>query len=204
MGRARNGANGSVSGKVGSVVYYSMYGKDYVRSLPDIRKDKPSPAKLRQRQRLSLVTAFLQPFKNLVRITFAHNTVGRSPYHTAQSLNMKNAISGDEYPNQSIDFSKVFLSSGSLELPREFSVKRNDNGLFFEWDGFENGSLDTLVVVLFNKHTNYAEYQFTGIAKYKKSFLWDVDLNDEEVAVWIAFRKLDETDMSNSLYLGEV
>ncbi len=204
MGRARNGANGSVSGKVGSVVYYSMYGKDYVRSLPDIRKDKPSPAKLRQRQRLSLVTAFLQPFKNLVRITFAHNTVGRSPYHTAQSLNMKNAISGDEYPNQNIDFSKVFLSSGSLELPREFSVKRNDNGLLFEWDDFENGSSDTLVVVFFDKHTNYAEYQFTGIAKYKKSFLWDVDLDDEDVAVWIAFRKLDETDMSNSLYLGEV
>ncbi len=204
MGRARNGANGSVSGKVGSVVYYSMYGKDYVRSLPDVRKDKPSPAKLRQRQRLSLVTAFLQPFKDLVRITFAHNTVGRSPYHTAQSLNMKNAISGDEYPNQEIDFSKVILSSGNLELPKKFSVKRKDNGLFFEWSDYDKGNLDTLVVIFFDKHTNYAEYQFTGVAKYKNSFLWDVDLNDEEVAVWIAFRKLDETDMSASLYLGNV
>ncbi len=204
MGRARNGANGSVSGKVGSVVYYSMYGKDYVRSLPDIRKDKPTPAKLRQRQRLSLVTAFLQPFKDLVRITFAHNTVGRSPYHTAQSLNMKNAISGDEYPNQEIDFSKVILSAGNLELPKKISVKRKDNGLFFEWSDYDKGNLDTLVVIFFDKYTNYAEYQFTGVAKYKNSFLWDVDLDDKEVAVWIAFRKLEETDMSASMYLGNV
>ncbi len=204
MGKVKNGANGSVSGKVGSVVFYSMYGKDYVRSLPDVRKDKPSPAKLRQRQRLSLVTKFLQPFKNLVKITFSHVTVGRSPYHTAQSFNMKNAIKGDTYPDQEIDYNKVCLSVGNLDLPKVCAVKRKDNGLFFEWDEYKDGSLDTLVVILLDKCTNYAEYQFTGVSKYKNSYLWDVDIYDEKVSVWIAFRSLDEEDMSNSLYLGEV
>ncbi len=204
MGKATNGANGSVSGKVGSVVYYKMYGKDYVRSLPDVRKDKPTPAKLRQRQRLSLVTAFLKPFKDLVKITFAHNTVGRSPYHTAQSFNMKNAIKGDEYPDQEIDFSKVVLSAGSLELPKEFTAKLTDKGLLLEWNDYVNGTSDTLVVILFNRYTNYIEYQFTAVSKYKNSYLWDVDLDDKQTSVWIAFRSLDQTDMSNSLYLGEV
>jgi len=206
MGKAFKGVNGSVSGKVGSSVFYSMYGKDYVRSLPDpgARKDKPTPAKLRQRQRLSLVTKFLQPFKDLVKITFAHNTVGRSPYHTAQSFNMKNAIIGDVYPDQVIDYNKVCLSAGNLKLPKECSVKRTDNGLLFEWDDYKEGSSDTLVVILLDTCTNWVEFQFTGVSKYKKSYLWDVDLDDEKVSIWIAFRSLYEEDMSNSLYLGEV
>ena len=204
MARTEKGALGTISGKVGNVIYYNMYGKAYARSRPDIRNDKQTPARLKQRQRLSLVTSFLQPFKDLLKITFAPITSGRSPYHTALSYNMKHAIKGEEYPHQEMDMGKVFLSAGGLELPEKYAVKNAADGLFVEWSGLTGDSRDALVVIAYNQQNNYVQYQFTGVPRYKESYLWDVDLSDGDHHVWIAFRSHDEKEMSNSLYLGRV
>ncbi|MCW3808082.1 DUF6266 family protein [Plebeiibacterium marinum] len=204
MGIANKGINGPVSGKVGSNVFYTVKGKNYIRTVPDIGSVKPTPKRLRQRQRLSLVTAFLKPFKDLVKITFAHITTGRSAYHTAQSLNMKNCIVGDVYPDQEIDYSKTILSTGNLQLPQKCSVKRVDSGLLFEWDGFDIGTNDTLMVTFLDSSKVWSEYRFTAATKYDKQYFWDACLDDDPVYVWMAFRSHNQQDMSDSVYLGQV
>ena len=206
MGKVENGINGAITGTVGPSVFYKMYGKNYVRALPDEKKVKvkATPARLRQQQRLSLVTAFLKPFKDLVKITFASVTKGRAPYHTAQSLNMKNCIIGDTYPDQEIDYSKTLLSAGNLELPKQCSVKRKGTGLLFEWDDFDDIGTDTLVVAYLDHTQSWSKYHFTGIAKYENSFYWEAHINEEPIRVWMAFRSHNQQDMSNSVYLGKV
>ncbi len=204
MGKAKNGINGTVTGKVGYNVFYMLNGENIIRSLPEIGSIKPTPGRLRQRQRLSLVASFLRPFRELIRITFAHVSKKRQPYHIAQSLNMKNCIKGDVYPDQEIDLAKTILSTGSLELPTVASVKRTDTGLNFEWEVPTIYSSDNLVVIVNLNQSHGVEYQFTAIPKSNGIYHWDIDLPDNEVSVWMAFRSNDQQDMSNSIYLGDV
>ncbi len=204
MARLKQGINGPASGKVGATVHYMMYGKHFVRSLPDIRNYKQTPKRLRQQQRMILVQSFLKPFKELIKLSFASVAIGTAPYHVAKSYNLLHAIKGDEYPEQEIDLGKTFLSAGSLELPDVCTVQRTDDGLLFNWSGEKGGQNDALLVIVYYPETNHVSYQFTGVKRYKTSFLWDVDLSAGNNHVWIAFRSKNEKEMSNSMYLGEV
>jgi len=204
MAQLKQGINGPASGKIGPTVHYTMYGKHFVRSLPATGSYKQTPERQKQQQRMALVQAFLKPFKELIRLSFAPVAVNNAPYHVAKSYNLRYAITGDTYPDQTIDFNKVYLSVGSLDLPDEYSVQRSEGGLLFTWSGGNDQSVDTLLVVMYNDDKNSVAYQFTGVRRSRASFFWDIDLGSEGVHVWIAFRSIDEKEMSNSLYLGKV
>lgn len=68
MAELKQGVNGPAKGKIGNTVHYTMYGKHFVRSLPDVSSFKKTPKRMRQQQRMSLVVAFLQPFQALQKI----------------------------------------------------------------------------------------------------------------------------------------
>lgn len=204
MAQLKQGINGPASGKIGPTVHYVMYGKHFVRSLPDIRNYKQTPNRQKQQQRMALVQAFLQPFKELIRLSFATIAVGNAPYHVAKSYNLRHAIKGDTYPEQTIDFNNTYLSAGPIELPDNYTVQRSDDGLLFNWIGKNGRSNDTLLLIVYYPEWNSVNYQFTGVKRSKESFLWDVDLAADDMHVWMAFRSRDETQMSNSMYLGKV
>lgn len=205
MAQVKDGINGIVSGKAGSNVFYTMYGKNYVRTVPHRKKrQKPTEKQLRQRQRMALVQSFLQPFKELIKISFASITVGNAPYHVAKSYNLLHAIKGDAYPEQEIDWSKTYLSAGSLDLPESCYVEKGDDGLLFNWSAIKGRFNDTLLVIAYSPQLNHVDYRFSGVSRCKNEFLWDVKLGTHDVHVWIAFRSADEKMMSDSMYLGKV
>lgn len=203
MAQVKDGINGPVKGRVGNVVFYTMYGKTIARSLPQInRRKKPTLKQQAQRQKMKLVQELLQPLRHFIKITFAPAAQDNAPYHVAKSYNLLHAIHG-EYPNQTINWPKVQLSAGSIELPDDCLVQRVEGGWYFRWSSQKGRASDTLVVIAFVPENNWVEYQLTGVKRAEEEFFWKVDNDGALWHVWIAFRSQDETNISDSRYVGE-
>ncbi len=205
MARLKTNILDAATGKIGNVVVYEMYGKTYIRSKPSGYKDKQSIAQLAQRQKMTLTNAFLRPFKELIKVTFAHEAIGRSAFHAAKSFNLKNAIEGT-YPDQIISPEKAVLSTGSILLPENVLLTKKEDGLFFEWNPSYHphaSHLDTLVVMARERERHFVKYRVTGAQRSDQSYFWPMDLfKYGTIDVWIAYRSHKEDDMSETLYLG--
>ncbi|MCU4158215.1 hypothetical protein J1N10_19730 [Carboxylicivirga sp. A043] len=204
MARYNNISEGS-SGRVGNVVTYQMYGKSYMRSLPGQYKDRKSERQLAQRQKMQLVNGFLGPYKDVLRITFQKDDLGRSAYMTAKSYNMLQAIGGD-YPEQYIDYSKALVSIGSVPLPPEANVERTEEGLQFRWSYDDIGSGSDSLMVIANRRGQYTtSYKQTGPVRREESYHWIWRMSPKDkYDIWLVFRDYKERDFSNSLWLGLV
>lgn len=208
MARYKNKLFDSISGSLGPAVVYQMYGKTYVRTKPEGYKDRKSPGQLAQRQKFNLVMYFLKPFKDFLRISFASQANGRSAYHAAQSYNLINGLKG-EYPGYLIDKHQALLSYGPLPLPEPLSVIRQPNGFDIKWetdysDQSPRGK-DMLIVIGQPAYGEYEiEFRFTGVCRSDAQFHWGTALSQHaKVYLWVAFQNQAQTEMSNSLYLGE-
>jgi len=207
MARYKNKLFDSITGSLGPAVVYQMYGKTYVRTKPEDYKDRKSKAQLSQRQKFMMVMHFLKPFKDLLRISFASQAIGRSAYHAAQSYNLKNGLMG-EYPGYLIDLQEALLSYGPLPLPEQMSVVRQQDGFEIKWqtDSLNKSprGKDMLIVIgqpIYGQHD--IEFRFTGICRSDQQFHWVTALSEHpKIHLWIAFQNQSQTEMSNSLYLG--
>ncbi|WP_289054111.1 DUF6266 family protein [Carboxylicivirga marina] len=199
---ARCNVNDGSSGRLGNVIIYPMYGKSYMRSLPSQYNDKKSKKQLAQRQKMQLVNVFLGPFKDVLRITFKSQAVGRAAHMAAKSYNMLNAI-GSEYPEQYIDYTKAMVSLGSVPLPSEASIVRTDEGVLFQWKHDEQEHpLDTLFVIAQVRGQNNVEYKQTEAERRDESYLWKMDCYSKEpYDIWLVFRDYKERGFSNSRWL---
>lgn len=200
-----NNINEGSSGRVGNVVTYQMYGKSYMRSLPGQYRDKKSLKQLAQRQKMQLVNDFLGPLKNVLRITFKSQAVGRSAYSAAKSYNLLNGIGG-AYPEQYIDFTKALVSTGSVPLPKEAGVARTTEGLLFQWENNETKSpFDTLFVIANARDQFNTIYKQSETERSDGSYLWKLDMDTNiQYDVWLVFRDYKERGFSNSMWLGLV
>jgi hypothetical protein len=196
------------SGSIGNAVYYTMHGKNFVRSKPSKYTDRKSEGQLIQRAKMKAVTDFLTPFKDLIRITWAGEATGRAPYHAAKSELMRNALQGD-YPDIGIKKEAALLSKGPLPLPGNIKVSLQDGGLLAEWtdnsDTASKHNRDTLVLIALDAKGGTGEFKFTGVPRSAKSYLWkpavEITQNNKP-DVWVAFRSNNETEMSNSVYVN--
>ncbi|MES2454487.1 MAG: DUF6266 family protein [Bacteroidota bacterium] len=113
MARYKNGINGPVSGKVGSVVASSWKGIDYVKGLSDPRGKQGTPGQVGARQIFATVSSWLRPLKLLINIGFQNCTEGMTPMNVAISLTLREAVKGLG-ADREIDFSRAVFSRGDL------------------------------------------------------------------------------------------
>jgi hypothetical protein len=197
----------SGQGKLGNLVLYKVGGQGRVRTRAEHFHDRRSPAQLAQRQRMQVVNSFLKPFRDLIRITFAAEAGGRSAVHAARAYHMRNALTG-EYPGIAVDKSKALLSMGPLPVPVSTTVNAQEEGLLIEWENNPEDSLqhphDILAVMALFTEKGYADYHFTDTRRAHGRYVMKPALTQGKVDVWIAFRNRNETQMSNSMYLGNL
>ena len=86
MARLKNGINGPLSGKVGSVVGCSWKGVNYVRGLPRINKKRTEAQKANQ-SRFAYVNAWLAPFKPFTSVGLLNYSDRMTWYNAAYNLN---------------------------------------------------------------------------------------------------------------------
>jgi hypothetical protein len=65
-------------GRLGHMVVYKLNGQSIVRTKPEQYRDCKSPAQPTQRQRLQAVNGFLNPFSDLLKLTFPSEKVERT------------------------------------------------------------------------------------------------------------------------------
>lgn len=112
MAIIRNGVNGTVSGKAGSVVFVQTKNGNYVRSLPRLKKGrKPTPAQLENRKRFKLVRDTLSYILPIIRRGFAQCNPPKTAYSCAMSYNLKNAVLKTDN-SYTIDWEKFMVAKG--------------------------------------------------------------------------------------------
>ncbi len=112
MAIVNNGLLGNLSGKLGKVVIYTLNGKLVMRSLPTKKRAK---AKGRQKASQELFTQVMKPMqfaREFLRISFAGAT-GRSPYHSALSLNASRIAAAGSFSYAGLLFSQGKLAGAS-------------------------------------------------------------------------------------------
>lgn len=139
MARYKNGINGPVSGKVGSVIASRWRGIDYLKSLNDIGSKSCTAAQLLQQQKFALVSRWLKPLKPLILLGYQSFKAGKTPMNAAISQVMREAVVVvDGKPE--IDFSKVVLSRGELLISLVLGMVLTGDVLRIRWENAAGSS----------------------------------------------------------------
>jgi hypothetical protein len=210
MGTYNKGILGAFSGKVGPVVGASWRGKDVLRSLPKRVKRIPTPQQELQREKFTVVSAFLTPFYPVLRLYFGGNSATQTRVNNATSYHLKEAVlfADDVFE---VEYNKVVLTKGDLTGLENPQVAAAEGGeLNFSWvDNSGQGQAkadDKLVVALHEVTTNTSLYSLDAGERNDGSSTFDVPelLVGLEVHVWLGVASASGKNYATSVYLGIV
>ena len=206
----KNGISGGFSGKIGAVVGSTWKGIDYMRSLPRKSNRPPTEAQKAQRLKLSMAISFLSPVSDLVNTGFTSDAVKKSGFNVATSHIIQQAIEG-QYPDFTINFSRVLISSGNLTGAWNTSTQSDTPGsLTVSWtDNSGAGSAtssDQAVILVYDAGLKKCVYTMGGAGRNLGSHTLHLpsEFSGATVDVWIAFRSADTKSISTSIYAGQV
>lgn len=215
MGKISNGILGGVSGKIGNVVGSSWKGIDYLRTLPASYSDAKTEVQINNRSKFLTVVRFLQPLTEVIRIGFKAMAVKKSAFNAATSYTYHNAATG-EYPDVSIDFSKVMMSKGSLRGAENANASSASAGkLTVSWDdnsGLSSASSnDAAMIVVYHPDLGDAFYNLNAATRGDTTIELDLPqaYSGSEVQVYLSFLAVEGSgsstkSISDSSYLGAV
>jgi hypothetical protein len=193
---------GNFSGRFGDVVVVRTKGKTYVRKF--VAPSNPqTPKQVAQRMKFSLVTNILKVLRGVIIIGFGEN----SGYHKSVSLALNNAIKG-VYPNFSLDYSKLQLSSGRMPKCQTIDIsivsgnKVSINWKVEQWMGTDISDLASIVFL--HPIDKLALFLQNQVQRSAGNF--ETQLPDKwagvEIHSWIFFTSEDGKHRSDSQYLG--
>lgn len=216
MGTVKSGILSKVSGKVGKVVGSNWNGIEYLRSMPSQYKDAKTEEQIWYRARFSKLSGMLQIFAEIIQTGFKAEAVRKTAYNAAFSYNYQNALS-EEFPEVSVDLSKLLLSKGKLNGAENATAVSNDPAtLSVSWDDNSGRkwaqTTDKTMLVVYHPEIEDAWVNL-NVAE-RSAAAAEVVLpqiySGAEVHVYLAFsvkkgaQKGKAKGISNSSYLGTV
>lgn len=214
MAILKDGANGGFSGKAGSIVGYSLYGKWMIRGLPKLsRKNKIGTDKQKVvRARFTAMQHFLGPVLYFIRVGFnlESRIRGNSAYNAAKSYNMLNAMNADG----TIAYERICLSYGNLTGAIGVEVQSDDMGFHFTWtdNSYLSGSPalfisndDQVMLLAYDLVTQQAYFITAGATRglSKETLVLQESLKGKSFHLWISFISENRDRIATSTYLGE-
>jgi len=210
MATSNFGIMGNFTGKVGPVTGYMRSGKNILRSSTSVVKDKLTPLRAAQRQKLSTCNRFTKAFAGtgFFNKTFpAYGQTGTG-YNRVTSALMSRAVTG-VYPNMFLDYTQVLVSKG--RLPGAVSVKATIKNSIIHFSFADNSgdgiaaANDSLILVAFAPDLQQAIYTLHGgFRKDKKATLNAAAFKGHTVETWIGFLSNDEKDAGDSVWVGRL
>jgi hypothetical protein len=205
MGTIKGGILGGFAGKVGAVIGGRWKDKDVMKGLPRKRTDNPTAIQLEQRAKIKVMVSFLRKLSKLLRKTF--RDAGMSGGNFALRQNIQFAITGN-YPSYGIDFSKVVLAKGSLEVADGAVASAGTAGkIVFNWNyvanaGDANGT-DTAIIISYCPDLNRAGYDYTTATRIDNTATLEVPgFSGKLVHTWMTFSSKE--GVADSVYCGSV
>lgn len=209
MAKCILGPYGHPSGKIGNLVFYMLNGQPICRLIG--KPGKPSIKQMANRQAMSVTMDLLKPMSDFINVSLKLAAEGsiRNPHNLATSYNKKHALTGD-YPNIKVDYAKVILSKGNLELAKDFKVTKVENGLNLTWNSSieENTADDDILMVLVSHPTKKRASTYLNAARRADGscFLplakeW---MLTEQMEVYVCLKSSNERSISDSTYVGNL
>ncbi|SMC66347.1 DUF6266 family protein [Pedobacter africanus] len=213
MGKYKKGILGHFRGIVGTVIGSVWRGIHYMKSLPDVGADNPTPAQINVRAKLALVTAFVQRLKTLITVGYQSFTKGITPMNAATGYHLKNAVTGTSAANYAINYALVRFSVGSLSADVTPLVTPTAGAkLDFSWtddtDPEEDptGSTDLVTVLAYSIEKDKFARKVAAAPRSAEAYVLQLplDWSADNVHTWISFVSANGKQVSNSVYTGEV
>ncbi|MGK6351576.1 DUF6266 family protein [Parapedobacter sp. DT-150] len=207
MAKFVNGAIGTFSGKVGSIIGSSWRSIPYMRGLSKKRTKPFTEAQLAQQQRFGLMGQFLLPLKGLLEIGLTNMDESTATlFNRAMALNLP-AVTG-MYPDFTIDYTAVQLSKGSLQPLRGVSVTPEAGVANVTWNPVANrysGNADDEVLVLLHDHELnlfYTSDEIVARSAGEVAIPLDTDTAGHTADVWLFAISRDGKKIANTVHAG--
>jgi len=165
MAIIKNGVNGTVSGKAGSVVFVLTKTGNYVRSLPRVKKRAPTPEQLLNRTRFKIVRSHISMLNPIINIGFKAYSYPKRAYDVAMSYNLNEALIQEEN-GFVVDWQKFMIAKGSpnpiTSYTMDFDQENHVLRVTWEYDAYLEKKFDTRyydsLLVLYSAEDDGAEY----------------------------------------------
>jgi hypothetical protein len=191
MGKLHLGICGPFSGRVGNIIGYSSYGRNYVRSRPLAYRDAGSESQLKQRAGLVLVQDFARQLLPFIRIGFMGEASHTSPYNMAVSYNMRHALKGDQ-PHLQLDYSKAMVAMGSLQAAEEISAQMTgSNILEISWKHDKGLGSDDVMVVVYDPLKGLSHYCLQAARRWQQNAVITLPWQPGLLHLWVVCARLD-------------
>lgn len=207
MAKFVNGAIGTFSGKVGSVIGSSWRSIHYMRGLSKKRTKPFTESQLAQQRRFGMMGRFLLPLRGLMEIGFANLDTSRATLFNLVMARNLPAVMG-EYPDFSIDYAKIVFSNGSLLQPRNVAVSVAPGTATVSWNPatnkFNGHADDEMYPLLYDRELNlfYTSDDIVLRSDGEAEIPLDADTVGHTAEVWLFNTSRDGTLISETVYAG--
>ena len=193
---------GKISGRHGTAVAMrsKSTGKTYLR-LHSIPSDPKTVKQIAQRAKFGFVNQEMNCMRNLFKITFG------SSQAVSKGISMAFGAVTGEYPDFSLDYSKLVISQGNVDTSGLLKVaKTNGTSVKVEWDstiGFQGDDNDGVNIVLLNAITKVGQIRQNIVMRSEGNI--EITMPEiwagQQVHCWIFFSTPDGLNNSNSQYI---
>ena len=194
------------SGRIGPIIAYMVNGKQRFRTYTDPRNPK-TKKQTAHRSKFGFVSSMVSPLFKQIKIGFKDNNLN---YGTVCGKVSREAVVG-QFPDLSMDYSKIKIAEGKLRLPAEIKVKVEENSqvVRFTWNSENSssskpsGSEDRINIICLNEGVKEAKRFSTNFLRREEKA--HVELpegwNPAEMHYWVYMSSYNRQVNSDSEYV---
>jgi hypothetical protein len=195
---------GAISGRHGSAVAATSKDGQSILRVYRAPSNPRTEKQMDHRARFGNINSELSNYQSLFKRTFK-TAVGRN---YAVSFALNNAVLG-EYPNYSVDYSKLQIATGRIDTPSHISAAiTTGSKVKFDWDGSIDGSEsstgDFINLAFINSDQKVAILKEEIVLRTAATTQFELPLAwaGNQIHCWAYFTNQYGTATSNSIYLG--
>lgn len=200
------------SGKHGNTIFSQQKdGTTIARQVPVASQKPPTVKTLSTLGDTAICSGFLNPIKEFAQVGYELQCKieKRNYYNSISSYVRLNAFTS-VYPNRRIDFSKVLVTKGQMQLPEDATVTLTEFGLAFTWNTETEAKgihySDQVMMLAYFPELEKAKYMTAGAQRHQgKDLLVLNGIPHGHIAeIYISFISDNRKSISDSVYLGQL
>jgi len=212
MASLKKGQGPVMTGVIGNIVVARRKNTIYHRRRPVVNPDNISVGQRAQHLRMKVASPFVVSMQDVLYFTFNDPARSASPYNLALGHVMSNALVG-EYPNYSIRYESVSISTGQLPPPVNAAAEtyrvNNTHAIRFTWEMIPHVGMssphDGAILVAYHANTSYCYSSIDDARRADQEGLLELpNLTGEEVHTWLGFVSAKGNRFSPSVYTGKL
>lgn len=209
MGKA-TGMSKDISGKVGNAVYKQQPdGTTTVSVLPEPSKKELSDPQRSTLEDTKMSSWFISDVGEFINVGYEllAKRSKQNQFNTMTAHLRKEALIGT-FPNRKLDYSKILVSQGKMEVPADAAVQVAEDGFSFTWNPEINPGVhysDHVMLLAYFPELREARENTGGAQRRAGNDVLNLDGIDRGFVahLYISFITSDRKKISNSVYLGQ-